>query len=277
MDNKTDQFDQLIEVIKRLSKQDNYSIKILDEEPDIFDSKFGGIPYWTTDKEYPENSEGEKLSLLAQINFDKCDVEEPLPKNGMLQFFIDGGDDLMGLNFDDQTLPDNFRVVYHEKIDYNITKESLEKMDIFASLDEEYFPIDGELKISLNKNFDYITPNDFGFEKIFSEAYKEVYGKELDKDSRSYKVLNDEENDKLYDKLLSDDNKNNHKIFGYPFFTQEDPRSNEKYSNYDILLLQIDSDKKILWGDSGVCNFFITKESLINRDFSKVLYNWDCC
>ncbi|ORY44604.1 DUF1963-domain-containing protein [Neocallimastix californiae] len=259
MDNKTDQFDQLIEVIKRLSKQDNYSIKILDEEPDIFDSKFGGIPYWTTDKEYPENSEGEKLSLLAQINFDKCDVEEPLPKNGMLQFFIDGGDDLMGLNFDDQTLPDNFRVVYHEKIDYNITKESLEKMDIFASLDEEYFPIDGELKISLNKNFDYITPNDFGFEKIFSEAYKEVYGKELDKDSRSYKVLNDEENDKLYDKLLSDDNKNNHKIFGYPFFTQEDPRSNEKYSNYDILLLQIDSDKKILWGDSGVCNFFITK------------------
>jgi len=277
MDNKTDQFDQLIEVIKRLSKQDNYSIKILDEEPDIFDSKFGGIPYWTTDKEYPENSEGEKLSLLAQINFDKCDVEEPLPKNGMLQFFIDGDDDLMGLNFDDQTLPDNFRVVYHEKIDYNITKESLEKMDIFASLDEEYFPIDGELKISLNKNFDYITPNDFGFEKIFSEAYKEVYGKELDKDSRSYKVLNDEENDKLYDKLLSDDNKNNHKIFGYPFFTQEDPRSNEKYSNYDILLLQIDSDKKILWGDSGVCNFFITKESLINRDFSKVLYNWDCC
>jgi uncharacterized protein YwqG len=277
MDNKTDQFDQLIEVIKRLSKQDNYSIKILDEEPDIFDSKFGGIPYWTKDKEYPENSEGEKLSLLAQINFDKCDVEEPLPKNGMLQFFIDGDDDLMGLNFDDQTLPDNFRVVYHEKIDYNITKESLEKMDIFASLDEEYFPIDGELKISLNKNFDYITPNDFGFEKIFSEAYKEVYGKELDKDSRSYKVLNDDENDKLYDKLLSDDNKNNHKIFGYPFFTQEDPRSNEKYSNYDILLLQIDSDKKILWGDSGVCNFFITKESLINRDFSKVLYNWDCC
>ncbi|ORY44608.1 DUF1963-domain-containing protein [Neocallimastix californiae] len=129
MNNKTDQFEQLIEGIKRLSKQDNYLIKYLDEEPDIFDSKFGGIPYWTTDKEYPKNSEGEKLSLLAQINFDKCDVEEPLPKNGLLQFFIDGGDDLMGVNYDEQTIQNNFRVVYHEKIDYSITKESLKRMD----------------------------------------------------------------------------------------------------------------------------------------------------
>ncbi|KAL6605562.1 hypothetical protein U3516DRAFT_906826 [Neocallimastix sp. 'constans'] len=112
-------------------------------------------------------------------------------------------------------------------------------MDIFTSLNKKYFPINGEFKISLNKNFDHIIPNDFHFEKIFSEAYKEVY------------VLNDDENDKLYDKLLSDDN-NTHKILGYPYFTQDDPRFDEKYSNYVILLLQINSDEKVLWGDNGV-------------------------
>jgi len=62
-------------------------------------------------------------------------------------------------------------------------------MDIFTSLNKKYFPINGEFKISLNKNFDHIIPNDFHFEKIFSEAYKEVYGKELDKDSNHIKYL----------------------------------------------------------------------------------------
>ena len=32
----------------------------------------------------------------------------------------------------------------------------------------------------------------------------------------------------------------------------------------------------IMWGDSGVCNFFINKDKLKNLDFSDVLYNWDC-
>lgn len=64
------------------------------------------------------------------------------------------------------------------------------------------------------------------------------------------------------------------------FFTQEDPRGNEKsYAEHEILLLQIDSEdeKGIMWGDSGVANFFISKEDLLNLNFSNVIYNWDCC
>ena len=33
---------------------------------------------------------------------------------------------------------------------------------------------------------------------------------------------------------------------------------------------------EMLWGDVGVCNFFIHPHDLAKRDFSKVLYNWDC-
>lgn len=46
-------------------------------------------------------------------------------------------------------------------------------------------------------------------------------------------------------------------------FTQTDPREwEEKYQQHDILLLQIDTDDSlnIMWGDSGVANFFIKKK-----------------
>ncbi len=47
------------------------------------------------------------------------------------------------------------------------------------------------------------------------------------------------------------------------------------------LFIQLDSlyDSKediLMWGDSGVANFFITDEDLKNRNFEDVIYNWDC-
>ena len=45
----------------------------------------------------------------------------------------------------------------------------------------------------------------------------------------------------------------------------------------NILLFQLDTVEDIMWGDSGVGNFFIREEDLKNRDFTRVLYNWDCC
>ncbi len=68
-----------------------------------------------------------------------------------------------------------------------------------------------------------------------------------------------------------------HQILGYGYFRQEDPGNDEKNFKYDILLLQIDSEDKFIMQDEfWVGNFFISKKSLINKDFSKVLYYWDC-
>ena len=86
-------------------------------------------------------------------------------------------------------------------------------------------------------------------------------------------------NDEIYDlENELETNESRHKMLGYSFFTQEDPRYNEKYKDYDVLLFQIDSEGKyLMWGDCGIGNFFITKEGLNEKDFSNVLYNWDCC
>ena len=145
----------LAEVIKRLSKIDNYSIKIESKTDRIFDSKIGGIPYWTPDKSYPTNSAGKKLYLLAQVNFDEEKTDFPLPKSGILQFFIND-DDCMGLNFDDQTKQENFRVIYHETVDYKMSKEVLEQLGAIDTKKANSFPIFDEYKISLHKGIDYV-------------------------------------------------------------------------------------------------------------------------
>ena len=41
--------------------------------------------------------------------------------------------------------------------------------------------------------------------------------------------------------------------------------------------MDTDDDAEIMWGDSGVANFFIQEKDLAAEDFSDVLYNWDCC
>ena len=46
-----------------------------------------------------------------------------------------------------------------------------------------------------------------------------------------------------------------YRIGGYPIFIQEDPR--KRRDSKDFLLLQLDSDDGIMWGDAGIVNFFI--------------------
>ena len=114
---------------------------------------------------------------------------------------------------------------------------------------------------------------EYHFDGLFTQEWNNLYPNNL---ISSYYDLPDEI---LYEDEFNEFSGFGHKMFGYPAFTQEDPRSSEKYDDY-ILLLQIDSvgigDKEIMWGDSGICNFFITKKDLENKNFSKVLYNWDC-
>ena len=84
---------------------------------------------------------------------------------------------------------------------------------------------------------------------------------DLEKTEFCYKILSIEDKEKLEIKM--ENQKLFHKMLGYSRFTQEDPRYNKKYADYDILLLQINSNgKNVVWGDVGIGNFFISKQSL---------------
>ena len=274
-----DKINELVEKIKHLSETEYYQLKIEEENPEITDSKIGGLPYWIEGKDFPTDEEGNKLYLLAQINFEKEKTSAPLPEKGLLQFFI-ADNDIMGVDYDDQITQKNFRIVYHENIDAAITKEFVEELGIKSSEEAENHPVKGEHKISLTKNKDYATVNDYRFSKIFVQAYKEIYGKEIKSEEKYYNILNDKDTEILEKGLLMNPNSACHKMLGYAFFTQEDPRYDKKYEDYDTLLLQLDSDGYdgdiIIWGDVGVANFFMKKKALEEKDFSDVIYNWDC-
>ena len=88
-----------------------------------------------------------------------------------------------------------------------------------------------------------------------------------------------EENESIEDELMDNSEGftgTGHKIGGYAFFTQTDPRIDEpKFEEY-ILLFQLDSIGEINWGDAGVGHLFIHPDDLAKKDFSKVVYHFDC-
>ncbi|WP_051538236.1 YwqG family protein [Butyrivibrio proteoclasticus] len=270
---------RLLDEIKKASLKKVIAIEThVKDNIALTDSKFGGYPYWPQGKEYPVNKDGNKLILLAQINLS--DVEDALlPKSGLLQFFIDC-DDLNGL---DEEL--GHKVVYHNDIDPSVTEDSVKALGIRAASDlnpddEEYFPLSDCYALSFEDYLEFTNFDDWRLWDIFCDKLKELYNINV-KDIQDHRISG------LYDFLQDDDydyvnevlnESSGHKMLGYPCFTQGDPRNP---GEYDILLFQMDTDNmedgiNIMWGDSGVGNFFMNEEDLKNLDFDKAMYTWDC-
>ena len=241
--------------------------KLLDNQPEIFGSKVGGLGYIPHDGDFPYDKEGNQLRLRAQIDCSQVDFE-PFPKSGLLQFWILNDEEYGGF---DITEPDTIRVIYYPEVDKTVTKEEIQNKFVKSEYDEDEYnmPVFGEygMEFSEGKSISWDEFNEF-VESDEEREYAMATGTYAEKYSA------EEETQYLTDDV-------HHQIGGYPYFTQDDPR--EENSKYDFLLFQLDSDydsgedDRVMWGDSGVGNFFINSEKLKNLDFSDVLYNWDCC
>ncbi|RPF57077.1 YwqG family protein [Aquisalibacillus elongatus] len=234
---------------------------------DIYQSKFAGYPYLPKTMEHPKDARDRPMKLLAQLNFEEIPLLDNMPKEGILQFFISAEDDVMGIEFDNMTNQKNFKVLFHDKIekDKSLLVSDFSYLD---DLDTEYFPMQHELSLIFNIEYEPVSIADFKIDELLGDSVDlSVQVSDGEGEKELWEVYNDT--------FLGD----GHKVGGYPYFTQSDPRDYEKsYVGQDILLLQIDSDfdKGIMWGDSGIANFFIKKEDLLNLNFSNVIYNWDC-
>lgn len=280
-----------IEEMKRLSARQAVSMKINPQKkPGITDSKFGGMPYWDMNMDYPKTEDGSLLMLLAQINLDELNREgnnpgNKLPQGGMLQFFI-AMDDVFGMNFDYTTdsdgrlVQEGYRVLYHKNIDYAVSEKEIEALGMpnSAAEDLEESPLWGEYGLTVEVKETYIGMDDYQFEDIFRQAAKNV-GWEIEEQVGYYNCFSEEGRDLLFEELEP----SGHWMLGWPYFTQYDPREEEdEKAKYTVQLFQMDSDygddnDYILWGDAGVANFFIREEDLAKEDFRDVLYYWDCC
>ncbi len=231
-------------------------LKLTNDKPSIFESKVGGTGYIPHEYGFPTDKDGNQLRLLAQIECDKIQLED-FPEKGLLQFWV-LNDEVYGIDWNNQTNQDGFRVIYYSEVDRIVTEDEVLGKLVKNEYDEEnIFPVEKS--------------GEFGIE--FSESISRYY----DFDNEEYEDWDKEPEDMC-----------GNIIGGIPYFTQTDPREyKEELQKYDYLLFQLDTcgvqredglyNDAVMWGDSGVGNFFISTEKLKNLDFSDVLYNWDCC
>ncbi len=266
----------IVAEVKRRTAAPCWKLTLQPEGPcGLLDSKVGGMPYWDPALPYPVDSQGNQMTLLAQLNFAQLGTEDPLPAQGLLQFFI-GQDDVFGIDFDQPDSQKDFRVVYHPEPDPALTLEQIQALDLPTHVEADCCtPVFQEAVFTAEKTVGYMGPEDGRFEALFREAVRAVTGEDIG-DKNEYQYFDKADRDYFYDQLSTA----GHRLLGYPFFTQYDPREPE--GPYDTLLFQLDSDMAedrkdlVLWGDCGVGNFFINREDLLRRDFSRILYNWDC-
>lgn len=272
--------EEIVNFMKEKSHKMAYALTLQKETaPDLFDSKFGGVPYWNLDMPYPVDRTGQKMMLLAQLNFDRASVDERLPQQGILQFFIalDDGDYEYGYDYEAPDRQEMFRVVYHETVDYTVTQEQILAMDVPVSSDpeiEDFTPVWKPYRVDISPREVYISMSDKRFHTVFRDAVKTLTGKNIGRQS-VFDLLTWEDYCYLDDELSY----NGHSMLGFPAFVQHDPRKSAKY--YDTVLLQLHSELDeeegyMCWADGGIANFFINSEALAKRDFSKVMYCWDC-
>ena len=137
-------------------------LQLTDLEPGLFDSKVGGIGYVPHGTKIPEDSKGTQLRLLAQINCAEITLEH-FPHQGLLQFWI-LNDDVSGLNFDDNTLQDTFRVLYYKEPDRTVTEEEVRrKVQRFSSEEKDDFPVIGCYGLAFSAEMDPLSSSDYRF------------------------------------------------------------------------------------------------------------------
>ncbi len=231
------------------------------ENLSLWQSKFAGVPYLPKNVQYPRGINGQAMFLLAQINFAELPPIAPYPQTGILQFYIIGDDDLHGLNLEDMTKQQGFRVLYFRVI----TQDESNLVTDFNFLPRfESLPLFDPCALSFERESGPISADDYQFEARI------LGGDGPESRDELYEIYD------VYQELFPSDG---HKIGGYPCFAQHDPRAQEKYQDKGyVLLFQMDTDleSRIMWGDAGVASFFIQEENLRKRDFSRILYSWDC-
>lgn len=243
-------------------------------------SKVSGLPYIPLGGEIPMETENRQLSLLAQINCLELPENDLYPKEGILQFwFLDNCE--MGIDWDDLTNQDNFRVIYYKEIGEHYNEDTIREMIHPYCEDDPLLGEHTEFEMRFQSFEGHLDTSSWTLDEEFSTRWN-------DRCEPTIRYIDDLEN---LDKGLSeeiwkiiDGEMPKHQIGGFPKFTQDDPRYDcEEYESFETLLFQLDSqfnneekEWEILLGDAGICNFFIEPERLKNCDFSRVMFTMDC-
>jgi uncharacterized protein YwqG len=228
-------------------------------------SKVGGAAWWPANEPLPRDAQGRPLALLAQVNLE--DLPESglrLPATGLLQFLV-STDNSYGIDYGRDEAPAALAALRGHRVawwpDLDIQAQAV------AAGTRHNLPLEADRPLRMRFSAGTETMG------LHDGRHRALFPGGLDRALEAHGEPDGIDVETLMDALWERDAGAGHKLGGYPNFTQEDPRTRTDLE----LLFQLDSDDGVMWGDAGVGNFFITDDDLARRDFSRVLYTWDCC
>jgi HEAT repeat protein/uncharacterized protein YwqG len=181
----------------------------------LWHSKFGGRPYLPQGTAYPTTPDGRHLFLLAQINFAQVPRLEPFPREGILQFYI-ADDGQHGMNYDDLTTQEGFRVLYFPQV-VEDEKELVTGLSFLPKHVDS--PFSKPRSLTFARRYAPISAGDYRFESA-------VFGKDISRPEEKLQV---------YERIISS---YGDKIGGYPYFVtwrdRYDPRKKKARKEEDL-------------------------------------------
>jgi len=271
------QIEEFVLNLEALTQREVIRIKLsLADELAVTDSKVGGVPYIPKGGALPRSAEGKPLFMLAQINCEQLPENNLYPKKGLLQFWIaDTEDPLYGLDYDDPCSNDFKRVLYFSTIG-----EALSIDDFISdyTFDDNHLPFNSKKQFALyfKKDTESISLEERAATQLFFEKWNEAFSTQITTIDEFFEEVPNDICEEINASLLKEPT--GHKIGGYPYFIEYDPR--EENDPHTLLLLQIDIDnvegEEIYWGNGGgVANFFVSPEDMANCKFDDVLFHWE--
>ncbi|MBN9644877.1 YwqG family protein [Corynebacterium mendelii] len=244
-------------------------------------SNFGGLFYLPRECSIPCTEAGGQMYMLAQINCAELPANNIYPDTGIMQFWIDGSDDVMGMDFEDILSDAGKRVIYHPEITDHLSAEELSAIYRPQKADdgELYTPIfeGAPLAMVFTPGKQSIRVTDFRFDAVFTEKWNEFFPDCPLDNLWELNDIDEELFDAANEKFWGQEQC---QIGGYGSFTQEDPRFEDPLDDYTELLLQIETVNgpgyEMMWGDLGVGGFFARPQQLADLDFANCIFNWDC-
>jgi uncharacterized protein YwqG len=238
------------------------------------DSKLRGVPYYPKNDSWPVGDDGKPLVMLVQINFAEMPRLEGYPAEGILQIYISAAYDpdrqMWGMCNEDESFAcltdqNNFRMIYFPTVVLG-DDELVTQTPVAAFHDDYGFPAEEEARLEFSLSASLVRPEDYRFRRFFGKDRDEFF------QGGSSRAVEEE-----YRQFMGG-RRYDARIGGYSRVEQRDPRLS--FANEDwLLLFSLDSegggDYVVGWGGGGVGNFYIRRQDLAKRDFSKVMYYWD--
>ena len=271
------QIEQFVTALNTTTQREVICISLsLADNLALTDSKFGGTPYIPKDGTLPTSVDGKPLFMLAQINCEQLPENTLYPKKGLLQFWIAATEDyLYGLDLDNFCNNDNKRVIYYPTIGEALPIENFIEDYTF---DDENLPFNSKRQFALHfkKDTESISLEERAATQFFFEKWNEAFSTHITTIDEFFDEVPDDICEEINAYLLKEPT--GHKIGGYPYFIEYDPR--EENDPHTFLLLQIDIDniegEEICWGNlGGIANFFISSEDLDNCKFDNIFFHWE--